>query len=254
MGTPISSAVVALSLGLWCASAQQNPYASPQDIRAAEPNYQLHCAFCHGRGDDGMAANLKSPRLPHAPSDAAMFQVIQNGITGTDMPPSIGLGEKEIWQLVAYVRSLARLAPEPVQGNPRLGEQLFWGAGNCGTCHMVSGRGGRQGPDLTEAGDKRSAGNLRQSLLDPEASIAGGFLLVNLATRDGRKITGARLNENTFSIQVRDFFDKIHSLRKADLSELKKEAGKSTMPSYRHLAGSDLDNLVAYLVSLRGGP
>ena len=75
-----SMALAVLSLST--AGAQQNPYASPQDVRAAEPNYQLHCAFCHGRGDDGFAANLKSPRLPHAPSDAAMFQIIPFCIGG----------------------------------------------------------------------------------------------------------------------------------------------------------------------------
>ena len=235
------------------AGAQQNPYASREDIRAAEPNYQLHCAFCHGRGDDGMAANLKSPRLPHAPSDAAMFQVIQNGIPGTDMPPAIGLSDKEAWQLVAYVRAMARTAAERVPGDAGRGEQLFWGKGNCGSCHMVAGRGGRQGPDLSDVGAKRSPANLRQSLVDPEAAIAGGFVLVNLTTKDGKKITGARLNENTFSIQVRDFSDKFHSLRKSDLAELKTELGKSTMPSYKGMSAQELDDLVAYLFSLRGG-
>ncbi len=220
---------------------------------AAERNYQWHCAFCHGRGDDGMAANLKSPKLPHAPSDAALFQVIQNGIPGTDMPPAIGLSEEEIRGLVRYVRALGRAAPEPVPGDGRRGEALFWGKANCGSCHMVGGRGGRQGPDLTDVGAKRSATHLRQSLVAPEAAIAGGFVLVHLTTRDGRKISGVRLNENTFSIQVRDLSDKIHSVRKSELAEVKREIGKSTMPSYQSLSSAELDDLVAYLASLKGG-
>lgn len=221
-----------------------------QDV---ERTYQLHCAFCHGRGDDGFASNLRVPRLPRAPSDTTLFQIIQNGIPGTDMPPAIGLSEQEIKGLVKYVRDLGRLAPERVVGNARHGEELFWSKGNCGGCHMVSGRGGRQGPDLTEVGVKRSPANLRQSLVEPEATIAGGFVLVNLTTKLGKKITGVRLNENTFSIQVRDQSDKIHSLRKSDLKEVKREIGKSTMPSYKSLSGPELDDLVAYLYSLRGG-
>jgi putative heme-binding domain-containing protein len=118
---------------------------------------------------------------------------------------------------------------------------------------MAGGRGGRQGPDLSEVGAKRSPANLRQSLVEPEASIAGGFVLVNLTTRAGKKITGVRLNENTFSIQVRDLSDKIQSWRKSDLKEVKRELGKSTMPSYKSLSGPELDDLVAYLYSLRGG-
>jgi putative heme-binding domain-containing protein len=219
----------------------------------AERNYQLHCAFCHGRGDDGMAANLKSPRLPHAPSDAAMFQVIKNGIAGTDMPPAIGLSDDEIRELVRHVRAMGRAAPERVAGEVRRGEELYWGKHNCGSCHMVAGRGGRQAPDLTDIGAKRSPANLRQSLLEPDAAMAGGFVMVELATKAGKKITGVRLNENTFSIQVRDLSDKIHSLRKSDLAEIKKELGRSTMPSYRNLSGQELDDLVAYLYSLKGG-
>lgn len=219
----------------------------------AERNYQLHCAFCHGQGDDGFAANLKSPRLPQAPTDAAMFNIIRNGIPGSDMPQALGLTDAEIWQLVAYVRAMGRSAPARVPGDVPRGEALYRGKGACAACHMIGGQGGRQGPDLTDIGAKRSPANLRASLTDPEASIAGGFLLVNLATRDGRKISGVRLNENTFSIQVRDLSDKIHSLRKTDLADLKKELGKSTMPSLKSWSAAELDDLVAYLFSLRGG-
>jgi len=244
---------IILHLAAACLAAQPHPALTPEEQRAADRNYQFHCAFCHGRGDDGMAANLKSPRLPHAPTDAAMFQIIRNGIPGTDMPQAIGLSDAEIWQLVAYVRAMGRAAPERIPGDARRGAGLYSGKGACATCHMVAGQGGRQGPDLTEIGLRRSPANLRSSLTDPEASIAGGFLLVHLATRDGRKISGVRLNENTFSIQVRDLSDRIHSLRKSDLTDIKKETGKSTMPSYKDWSAAELDDLVAYLYSLRGG-
>jgi putative heme-binding domain-containing protein len=233
----------AMMAALLAASAARS---QQPDMQAAERNYQLHCAFCHGRGDDGMAANLKSPRLPHAPSDAALYNVIQNGLPGTDMPPAIGLSDEEIRGLVAYVRALGRSAPEPTPGDARRGEQIFWSKGDCGSCHMVAGRGGRQGPDLTDIGARRSPSHLRQSLVEPEAVISGGFVLVELATKDGR-------NENTFSIQVRDFQDKIHSLRKGDLTQIKKELGKSTMPAYTNWSSQELDDVVAYLYSLKGG-
>jgi len=254
MKNRILRSLAAAALSLSAAQAQGNPFATADDIRAAEGLYQFHCSFCHGRGDDGMAANLKNPRLPHAPSDGALFQIIRAGIPGTDMPLSIGLTDKETWQLVAYVRALGRSAPAPVRGSSSLGQALFWGKGICGTCHMVAGKGGRQGPDLSDIGARRAPSHLRQSLVDPEASIAAGFLLVEIVTRDGKKITGTRVNENTFSIQVRDFSDKIHSLRKSDLAQLNKQSAKSTMPSYRQqLSDQELDDLVAHLYSLRGG-
>jgi hypothetical protein len=41
-------------------------------------------------------------------------------------------------------------------------------------------------------------------------------------------------------------------LRKSDLAELSKEFGKSEMPSYESLSSSEIDDLIAYLSSLRG--
>jgi cytochrome c1 len=60
------------------------------------------------------------------------------------------------------------------------------------------------------------------------------------------------VNEDTFSIQVRDLAGNLHSYWKADLAELQKDRGKSPMPAYGKLASAELDDLVAYLASLEG--
>jgi len=76
---------------------------------------------------------------------------------------------------------------------------------------------------------------------------------VRLTTKDGRRITGVRLNEDTFTTQVMDLNGGLHSFFKADLKELQRDTGKSPMPSFRGaLSASEVDDLVAYLVSLRG--
>ena len=57
----------------------------------------------------------------------------------------------------------------------------------------------------------------------------------------------------TFSIQLRDLTGAIHSFQKADLAELHKDKGMSPMPVYAAVfSPSELDDLVAYLVSLKG--
>jgi cytochrome c oxidase cbb3-type subunit 3 len=77
-------------------------------------------------------------------------------------------------------------------------------------------------------------------------------LLVELVISSGETIRGIRLNEDTFSIQVKDSSNEFHSFRKVDLSELRKLRGKSPMPSYEHsLAPEELTDLVACLASLR---
>src|SRR5258708_437187 len=104
-----------LFLSLWAAQAQMPKDAA--SLAAGKKLYEYHCAFCHGRGDDGFAANLVSPRLPHAPTDSSLFNVIKNGIPGTDMAAALGLTDKETWQVAAFVRSLGRSAPQNVPGD-----------------------------------------------------------------------------------------------------------------------------------------
>ena len=105
---------------------------------------------------------------------------------------------------------------------------------------------------------------MRQSLLDPEAETPENFaqyrkviympdnyLRVRAVTADGRQITGARVDEDTFTIQIRDDDASIYSFRKDELKELHKDWGKSPMPSYRGVfSQSELDDVIAYLSAL----
>ncbi|HLH38607.1 MAG TPA: c-type cytochrome, partial [Bryobacteraceae bacterium] len=130
---------------------------------------------------------------------------------------------------------------------------IYRGKGNCAQCHTVRGEGGVLGPELTDIGARRSAAHLRAAVLDPERTLPEGFLLVRIRTKDGRAITGVRLNEDIFTIQIRDLNGGLHSFIKADLAELEKETGKTPMPSFRAvLSAAETDDLVAYLASLRG--
>lgn len=151
------------------------------------------------------------------------------------------------------MRTLGRVEEQVLPGNPMNGEQLYRGKGACSSCHMVGGQGGRLGPVLDEIGARRSPAYLRRSILEPTADIPENFLLVRLSTIDGEFIEGVRLNEDSFSIQMRDLTDRLHSFWKLELSALHKDRGRSGMPSYRgKLTSDELEDLVAYLSSLRG--
>jgi cytochrome c oxidase cbb3-type subunit 3 len=66
-------------------------------------------------------------------------------------------------------------------------------------------------------------------------------------------VRGVRANEDSFTIQLRDANNRFHSFRKLDIEDMKKEVGISTMPSYKAtLTNAEIDDLVAYLASLRG--
>jgi len=227
--------------------------------------FETHCAACHGpHGEGGKGPTLAQPSLPRAGDDASLRRIIQDGINGTEMPPA-RLHSNEIAQVAVYVRSLGSLPPDPVSGDAARGEKLFLTKAGCAVCHTIHGHGGAFGPDLSDIGLRRSAPYLRRALADPGAEVPQSysafradvnlplnFLYVRAVTRDGAEIDGVRVNEDTFSIQIRDASGHVYSFFKAELRELHKEFGKSPMPSYAAaLSKDELDDLVAFLVTLR---
>ena len=137
-------------------------------------------------------------------------------------------------------------------GTPAAGQAIFEGTGDCASCHRVAGRGSRLGPDLTAIGAVRGAGSLRETLLDPTDSMLPLNRPLRAVTRDGEVITGRRLNEDTYTVQIFDEGERLVSLDKADLQELTVLAA-SPMPSYAEtLSEAELADLLAYLVTLKG--
>jgi cytochrome c oxidase cbb3-type subunit 3 len=237
-------------------SAVQDPIPklTANDVDRGNKLFVAHCALCHGIGaTGGRGPSLNQPQLPLAANNNALFKIIQEGIDGTEMPGAWQLHEREIWQVAGYVRSLARTADTKVPGDPDRGKQYYEAKGGCASCHIVGGRGGTLGPDLSNIGARRSPAYLREALIDPGASVPDEFLVVSVLTRDGQRVRGVRLNEDSFTIQLRDTRNVFHSFRKLELKELKKEFGASLMPGYREsLAASEIDDVVAYLAGLRG--
>jgi putative heme-binding domain-containing protein len=237
--------------------------SAPADVAQGKQLFDGMCARCHGidgTGDEGPALNR--PTLGRAGSDEALRDVIRDGIPDRGMPRVRRLTDNELQQLVAYVRSLGRTASASTAGNAERGRALY-GKLACESCHIVKGLGGSFGPDLTEIGVARGPAHLRQSFLGPAEALPRGslvpgrgfaeFLPVRIVTSDGREVRGIRINEDPFTIQVRDVGNRLHSFRKSDLKDLDKEFGKSLMPSFRgRLTDTEIEDLVAYLSSLRG--
>ena len=75
---------------------------------------------------------------------------------------------------------------------------------------------------------------------------------VRIVTRDGRTISGRRLNEDTFTIQLIDANERLVAIDKSEIKQYEKAAA-STMPSVAgKLSGDEIADLIAYLLSLKG--
>jgi putative heme-binding domain-containing protein len=231
------------------------------DLARGQRLFESQCARCHGlKGTGGTGPGLNRARLRRAAGDQALFDLIKEGIPGTEMPATWQMADREIRQVAGYVRSLGRAEVPLLSGDPAKGKFVYV-KGDCSKCHAVRGQGGASGPDLTDVGSRRGAAHLRRVLLDPgSAKVLDSygyiaFLNVQVVTRDGRVVQGLRVNEDSFTIQLRDAENRLHSFDKNELSETKREPDASTMPGYATtLSGSEIGDLVAYLSSLRGDP
>jgi putative heme-binding domain-containing protein len=159
----------------------------------------------------------------------------------------------DLWRLVTYLRSLAVKGKVAATGNTQAGNDLFWNKGKCGQCHMIAGKGGRLGPDLTSVGRKRSLAYLKESIVDPNADITPGYNTITVVTKDGKTIVGVQRGFDDFSAQLMDPAENFRSFEKSDVTSIKREI-RSLMPgSYRNSFNEkELNDLLAYLQSLRG--
>jgi putative heme-binding domain-containing protein len=263
------------SLAWICASAHANkPEAtsdvapspisalSQSDLANGQKLFRVHCARCHGmHGGGGEGPGLQRARLQHANDDDELFEVINEGIQGTGMPGTWAPNDDELWQIAGYVRSLGRLPVEKMPGDPQAGA-IVYNQSSCDTCHIVQGRGRGVGPELSEVGLRRNAEYLRRSINNPDADSpmttsrmtgrVNGFLTVRAVSPNG-EYEGLRIAEDEFSVQLRDLTGAIHSFDKAELVRYEKAFGHSLMPGYDTvLTTTDADNLVSYLMSLKG--
>jgi len=225
------------------------------DVARGLSLYEEYCARCHGTSGDGVAnVDLRRGRFRRASTDDGLREVIAKGIPGTPMPPH-NFSEPELVGLIAYLRTMGALdAGSITKGDSARGRAIVEERSDCLSCHRVHGRGSRMAPDLSDVGARRSAGLLQQSLVEPSAAMQPRHRVVRAVTRDGRVISGRRLNEDTHTVQLIDQQEHLLSLDKADLREYT-VLTTSPMPSYKDkLSAQELADVVAYLASLKGLP
>jgi putative heme-binding domain-containing protein len=167
------------------------------------------------------------------------------------MPAAWQLSPRDVANVAAFVKSLGSIPPEAVPGDPSHGAALYK-AKACDSCHIVAGQGSGFGPELTAIGARRNAAHLREALVNPAAFVPEDYVLVEAIPVSASAVRGIRANEDTFTVQVKDPSGHFHSFRKNELREYRQLRDKSAMPAYDRLSPADLDDLVAYLTTLRG--
>jgi putative heme-binding domain-containing protein len=234
-------------------SAQHEIEYPAADIAYGLSVYTAKCATCHGAQGDGVGGvNLRSGTFRNASTDQELTKFIRSGSPAAGMPP-FALDNADMQGVIAYLRNMNSFDAATVKaGDAARGRGIVEGKGGCLACHRVARAGSRSGPNLTDIGSQRSAGSLQRSLVDPSSQMMPINRPVRVVTKDGTVINGRRLNEDTYSVQLIDDRERLHSFVKADLREFT-IVRASTMPSYgKTLSSDELADVIAYLLSLKG--
>lgn len=233
--------------------------AFAQTASEPQPGQRLFdgsCARCHGFDAAGaIGPNLQRSVLLRAENEPAFKVFVQNGSPDRGMPAT-PLADNEYAAIAAYVRSL-RVVDTGVQSAQAARGKKVYEREQCGSCHIVQGVGRALGPELSSIGVTRKIEQLKQDLLQPAARLPQApfgftqYLPVRIVAKQGQDVSGVRLNEDAFSIQLRDADGRLHAFRKSEVAQLDKHYDKSVMPGVK-LKAAQLDDLLAYLASLRG--
>ncbi|MCC6862016.1 MAG: c-type cytochrome [Bryobacterales bacterium] len=221
--------------------------ASSGDLEQGKAVFRSNCAFCHGlTGRGGRGPNLVSN------FNRNMKEIVRNGIPGTTMPAFRDFEEADLERLELYIRHLSGgdVKPETVDGDPQAGRRLYVRNG-CASCHRIGSEGSIYGPELSRIGAARSVDYLRESILKPSLDVPPEYEGVTVVAHDGRRTTGVRVNEDTFSVQLRDLTQGFRLFQKDEVKQVIHESA-SLMPAYDKLTAQELNDLLAYLKTLRG--
>jgi len=248
--------VMAAAIALFSGAAAAQTFTQPGEGKKL---FDGLCQDCHGPNGAGDEA----PSLSHplTADDPTLHRIIRDGIPERGMPRARRMTEEEVDVLAAYVRTLGNARPVTVAGNVEKGRAVYQKL-DCASCHTINGQGGSFGPELSKIGQRRAPSWLRQAVLQPGALKSKGmqgilqngfteYLPVSVVEKSGSEVRGVRVNEDSFTIQLRDTSGRLYSFRKSDVANIDKQAGRSLMPSYRdRLSATDTDDIVAYLYSL----
>lgn len=241
------------------AATSARAQALPHDIQYPEADitygatlYAARCVNCHGpQGDAIGGVNLGTGVFKTAFADRDLDRVIRAGSSAG--MPAFALDSAEMAGIIAYIRNMNAVDVSTVKtGDSARGRVLFSGKGNCTSCHRVGRTGSGVAPNLSDIGAVRSPGSLQRTLLDPSSQMMPVNRPVRVVTKDGTVINGRRLNEDTYSLQLIDDGERLHSFVKADLREFT-IAKTSPMPSAKGvLSDAEIADMLAYLLTLKG--
>lgn len=235
------------------ALSQAKPSTTHNLSSSGRSTFNSTCAGCHGLDGHGSdkAVNIATNARAQGFSDARLASIISNGVPGTGMPAFHTLTPTQVRALVAYLRTLqGKGEASSLPGDAKRGKEIFFGKGDCSSCHTISGEGGFMGPDLTNYGATASADGIRSEIVKAPRLPSRGYRMALITTANGDRLEGLIRNEDNFSIQLQTKDGNFHLLRKAEMQSCQNLDGSLMPADYRKkLTDSELNDLASYLLT-----
>jgi cytochrome c oxidase cbb3-type subunit III len=233
-------------------AAQDNPSQSERPIAEARQTFDNRCAGCHGLDGRGgeRAPDIATSQKTQNRTDAAIAQIISNGIPAGGMPSFNSLDAPTIRAVVKYLRVLqGKGEAAAMPGDPAAGKTIFYGKARCAGCHLAAGAGGFLGPDLSSFARRRPPEEIRDAITKPATLLGPGRSEVTVTPRSGQPISGVLRNEDNFSLQLQSPDGAFHSVIKTDIASIT-QSSKPLMPvDYGTTLNSrELNDLVSFLM------
>jgi putative heme-binding domain-containing protein len=148
-----------------------------------------------------------------------------------------------------YVDKLSKQVQ--VSGNAVKGESIYLANNTCTSCHMVNGKGGNIGPNLSAIGKGLSVREIIAEVLWPNQNVKEGYNRVAVETKSGALIQGIKIFENAEEIQIETTESKKPKVVSKKIIASKTETG-SLMPSglMDNYSEEELRDLIKYLSEL----
>lgn len=235
---------------VWAATLALLPLGTLHAQPPGAAIFAANCAGCHGadgRGGEHAPNIATAPEVQHL-LDRELAAIVRYGISGAGMPAFSTLKPQEVADVVSYLRVLqGRGDIVKLPGDAKEGEALFFGKAKCADCHMVNGRGGFIGSDLSFYGADSKPDQIRAIILDPDKNLPPDKKATTVVTLAGKTITGMLKVKDNFSLSIQTPDGAFHYLPNSELAHVDLNS-RSLMPAGSMLSTKEVDDLVSYLL------
>jgi len=209
-GKPASRLAAATALARLDAklAAAQAAQVLAADLGGADPTALFNGFLQRNNGSEALAVEItKSGKIPtdtaklgirtaqaSAQVDSALIQALAKAGGVSADPPDIT--KEEMAKLIAEIGT---------QGDPVRGEAIYRGKNaSCQKCHSIGGAGGNVGPDLVSIGASAPLDYIVDSMYFPNKAVKEGYNSVVVTTKDGRILTGIKVQADAATTTLRD--------------------------------------------------